>query len=286
MKSEKVRGWKEPPEVFLCDNGSLEVTAIHALRGAASALGRKVDRTIRPVGLLHSDRVDPAVLDGEPAAVLLPELRQLLARGERAFFVLPFFLGPSRGVTEWLPGQLNELFEEWPDLRVQVASCLFKEGDDRLAEALADRVRAVMAKGEFQHPPCVAMVDHGTPSREVNEARERVGNQLRELLQDEVSSVATCSMERRSQSEYDFNEPLLENLLRDQGACPAEEVVVAQFFLSPGRHAGPGGDVARICRESEQARPGLRTVLTEPLGDHPLVLEILKERLRECLDAD
>ncbi len=285
MKSEKVRGWKEPPQVFLCDNGSREATAIHALRGVASALGREVDRTIRPVGLLHSDRVDPAVLDGEPAAVLLSELRNLLDRGERVFFVLPFFLGPSRGVTEWLPGQLDELFEEWPDLRVQVANCLFKEDDDRLAQALAERVRVVIAKDKFQQPPCVAMVDHGTPSREVNVVRERVGARVRELLGDEVADLATCSMERRPQPEYDFNEPLLENLLRDQGACPAE-VVVARFFLSPGRHAGPDGDVANICRDAEQARPGLRTFLTDPLGDHPVVLEILEERFRECLDAD
>ena len=93
-------------------------------------------------------------------------------------------------------------------------------------------------------------------------------------------------MERRPKPEYDFNEPLLENLLPDQEACPSRQVVVAQLFLSPGRHAGPDGDVANICRQAEQARPGLQTFLTDPLGNHPLVLEILEERLRQCLAAD
>ena len=63
-------------------------------------------------------------------------------------------------------------------------------------------------------------------------------------------------------------------------------VVVCQFFLSPGRHAGPNGDVASICRKAEEARPGLRTFITKPLGDHPLILDLLAERLQECLDAD
>ena len=92
-------------------------------------------------------------------------------------------------------------------------------------------------------------------------------------------------MERRPEPAYDFNEPLLQNLLVDETVFPAGEVVVAQLFLSPGRHAGADGDVAQICREAEEERPGLKTFLTNPLGDHPLVLEILKERLRECLDA-
>ena len=285
MKSGRGNRWKGKPEVLLCDNGSLQADAIRALREVAAILCRKVNHNVRPAGLLHSNRADPAGLDGEPAASLIPALGDLLDAGERDFLILPFFLGPSRAVTQWLPEQLGKLSEEWPDLRVKTASCLFREEDERLAQALADGVRGEVAKGKLVRP-CIAMVDHGTPARDVNRAQERVGAQLRELLKEEVAEVRACSMERRPQSEYDFNEPLLENLLRDKATCPVQEVVVAQFFLSPGRHAGPDGDVANICREAEQARPGLRTFLTDPLGDHPVVLEILEERFRECLDAD
>ena len=271
--------------MLLCDNGSLQADAILSLRKLAAVLGRKANSNVRPAGLLHSDRVDPAVLDGESADALIPALRSLLDEGKRDFLILPFFLGPSRGITEWLPEQLKQLAVEWPDLRVKVAACLFQAEDDRLARALADKARDMIAKRELERP-CLAMVDHGTPRREVNAVREKVGTQLRKLLEDEVAGLATCSMESRPQPEYDFNEPLLENLLRDQQGCPSDQVVVAQFFLSPGRHAGPDGDVARICRKAEQVRPGLLTFLTEPLGTHPLVLEILTDRLRECLDAD
>ena len=285
MQAEEIARSKENWQVFLCDNGSLEPAAIRSLRSLATALGGQVNQNVRPVGLLHSDRVDAAALGGESGAVLLNEARKSLAAGERNFLVLPFFLGPSRGITEWLPAQLEELAAEWPDLRLRVAPSLHAEGDDRLARAISERVREVVSGSGIERP-FVALVDHGTPVPEVNFARERVGEQAGELLGDEVAGLATCSMERRPGPEYDFNEPLLENLLRDQGACSPDHVVVAQFFLSPGRHAGPGGDVAKICGEAEQARSGLRTFLTEPLGDHPLVLEILEERLRECLDAD
>ncbi len=43
--------------------------------------------------------------------------------------------------------------------------------------------------------------------------------------------------------------------------------------------AGPGGDIAQICRAAEAERPGLRTRMTEPLAAHPLLIEVLAERL-------
>ncbi|MGE4550573.1 MAG: CbiX/SirB N-terminal domain-containing protein [Opitutales bacterium] len=285
MQRGKDQLGEESPRVFLCDNGSLSLDAIRALRAVAVALERKTSRPIRPVGLLHSDRVESNSLDGEPGPVLLDALGKLLADGERDFLILPFFLGPSLGITEWLPGHLKELRMKWPDLRVRMASCLHRENDDRLARALRERVRETVS-GACAERPFVALVDHGTPVREVHLVREGVGQWLRHLMKGEVAEVRTCSMERRPEPAYDFNEPLLQNLLLDETAFPAGEVVVAQLFLAPGRHAGTDGDVAQICREAEEARPGLRTLPTKPLGDHPLVLEMLAERLRECLEVD
>ena len=286
MKSEKVnKESKESPRIFLCDNGSLIPNAIQALGSVASSLGRRVNLDVQPVGLLHSDGVSALQQGGVSGRVLLSELNKLLEAGERSFLILPFFLGPSRGVTDWLPKKLFQLHKEFPEIQVEVAGCLASSGDDRLAHAMSDRILSVVASEKLDKP-FIAMVDHGTPAIEVNEVRETVGNQLRELLGDTVSGLRTCSMERRSEAEYDFNEPLLEGLLRDPDASSSGPVVVCQLFLSPGRHAGPDGDIAKICRKAEQVRPGLRTFITKPLGDHPLILEILEERLRGCLDAD
>ena len=57
-------------------------------------------------------------------------------------------------------------------------------------------------------------------------------------------------------------------------------MVVAMMFLSPGRHAGTGGDVARICRGTN-----VRCHLTAPVGDHPAVVDVLAGALRDELAA-
>jgi len=56
-------------------------------------------------------------------------------------------------------------------------------------------------------------------------------------------------------------------------------VIVSLLFLSPGRHAGPGGDIASICREAEERNPGLHTQMTGLVGDHPGIISLLKARL-------
>jgi hypothetical protein len=90
-------------------------------------------------------------------------------------------------------------------------------------------------------------------------------------------------MERREGDAFAFNEPLLERLL-ERAPFAAGEVVVALQFLSPGRHAGPGGDVAGICAEAEAraaaAGRRLETALTATLADDARVLDVLERRAR------
>ena len=45
---------------------------------------------------------------------------------------------------------------------------------------------------------------------------------------------------RREGEKYDFNDPLLARLLNEWSSNREKEVVLAQLFLSPGRHAGKG----------------------------------------------
>ena len=92
-----------------------------------------------------------------------------------------------------------------------------------------------------------------------------------------VSAVAACSMERRPGAAYAFNEPLLETLLA-RPPWNFGPVIVAQLFLLPGRHAGPGGDVEAICRRARQKASALRTRRTRLLGGHPALIEILADR--------
>ncbi len=86
-------------------------------------------------------------------------------------------------------------------------------------------------------------------------------------------------MERRPEPAYDFSSPLLSDLLV-MPPWSASHVIVAMQFLLPGRHGGPDGDVARICRQAEGATPDLRTKITGLVSEHPLLVEILVDRWR------
>ena len=275
-----------PPDfaVLLVDNGSLEPAATLALRALAARLAETTGRLVRPVSLLHSSAINPALLGGGPAEILEPVLRQLAESGQYDIVLLPLFLGPSAALTDYIPERVRHLRQTWPDLRVRLAPCLVDgsaPNDRRIAAMLAERVREVAKEKKFVCP-AVAVVDHGTPQRAVNAVRELVAAQTRELLGDCARAVAACSMERRPGAEFNFNEPLLEKLL-DQSAFFSGEVIVARLFLLPGRHAGPGGDVAQICRAAEARHLGLQIALTEPLSSQAALGSILQERLNKGL---
>ena len=279
--------FEKSPVCILLDNGSLKPSAILALRRVADQLALRTNLDFHAAGLLHSDKVDASHLDGRPARVFVESMQELLEEGHRDFLLLPFFLGPSLGIVDWLPQQLEVFHNNFHGLKVKVASSLFGDGagTESLASAIRDRVGEVVQR-EGLRRPFVALVDHGTPAIAVNEVRERVAEIAESLLGREVSGLASCSMERRAEPEYDFNDPLLANLLQDRNMVPAGDVVVALLFLSPGRHAGAGGDVEVICEEVRRDRDDLRTFLTEPLGEHLAIVDILEQRVRECLDSD
>ena len=163
-------------------------------------------------------------------------------RGARVY-LSPLFLGPT-AVTDYLPKVVDELSGEYPELNVRIASVLAGENldlpDPRLAQILADQIRALQPSPRTK----VALVDHGTPIIEVNRVRNAVGRQLASEL--DASQVLSCSMERREGEAYAFNDPLLEKL-GEVDYFAGGRLILAMFFLLPGRHAGEGGDVAEIC---------------------------------------
>ena len=276
-----------PPVCYLFDNGSLHAASIRSLRRIASRLRTRLSGVeVRTVSLLHSSLVDPGELGGGRAELLEPALEAALKNGENDFLLLPLFFGPSAAVTEYLPERLEALRKKFPPLRAQIARWLVDTAapaDMRIASILADGARRAAARAGWSRPK-VVLVDHGSPQRGVTAVRDFLGGQVRQLLADEVASVAVASMERRPGPEFDFSGPLLAEVLRSE-AFGGGEVVVALQFLSPGRHAGPEGDIAGICAAAMRARPGLRTAMTGLVGDDERLAEVLAERYREAAAA-
>jgi sirohydrochlorin ferrochelatase len=270
------------PICFLFDNGSLRAASTLSLRRIANWLRTRLDGTdVRAASLLHSSTIDAAELEGERAELLEPALAAAAARGENNFVLLPLFFGPSAAVTDYVPERLSVLRKKFPDLRVRIARWLVdvNAADDmRITDILADGVRRAAAGAGWSRPK-VALVDHGSPQRGVTAVRDFLGGQIRQQLGGEV---VVASMERRPEPEFAFTEPLLAGLLRRKGFGQGQ-VVAALQFLSPGRHAGPGGQIAEICAEAMRDQPGLRVVPTGLVGEDERLADVLAERYRERL---
>src|SRR5258708_1801364 len=262
------------PLALLVDNGSWEPAATLALRELAAKLGRQLALPVEPVSLLHSAGVEAKLLGGPSAEILLPALEKRLSAGQNEFVILPLFFGRREALTIYLPENLARLQKKYPALRVYVAPPLHAAGDLRLARILADLVRAELNSASAER---VALADHGSPVAAVTAVRDELARQLAAQLGSRIALVAPCSMERRPEPAYDFNEPLLADLLAT-APWASSRVIVAMQFLLPGRHAGPDGDVAKICRQAEAAQPHLHTRLTGLVGSHPLLVDILADR--------
>lgn len=268
------------PAIFLVDNGSLRPAATFALCGLAASLSQKLGAAVEAVSLLHSHKIPPEQLQGRPATIVKRRMRELLQTGQHQFVILPLFLGPSLAINDYLPSVVAELQQDWPELSVEIAAPIaghdVNQPDPRLAHILAAHIRPFLRAGEDQP---IALVDHGTPFQPVNTLRNAVARQLADCL---CCPVQPCSMECREGPEYAFNHPLLEHL-GGTGGSAASELLLAMFFLLPGRHAGAGGDVAGIADGLVQ-RGAFRSIRISPLlGEHPLLIEILCERLRIML---
>jgi len=274
------------PCTLLVDNGSYRAESTLSLRRLAAQLSEAVDHEVHAVSLLHSTRAKPEELGGVSAEIFEPFLKKRRAEGVHSFLVVPMFFGHSAAIYEYLPQRVIELREKWPELEVRVAPCmvdLANREDTGVAEILADLVRKKMREEELVRP-AVTLVDHGTPRKTVNEVRNFLGEQLKELLKEDAGHVEASSMERREGEEYAFNEPLLENILGSEGF--EREVVLSMLFISPGRHAGPGGDIAEICEDAEKKCSGLKTHMGDLFATHAGVVPLLAQRFQEGLRSD
>ena len=131
---------------------------------------------------------------------------------------------------------------------------------------LAARVRETAQAAGLVSPP-VVLVDHGGPSPASAALRDRLTAAVATELGSDFPPPVAASMEGD-------HPPLLADILA-QPAHAGRDVVVALLFLSPGRHAGPGGDIAEICAASPA-----RTHCTGLIGTHPLALAALSATLR------
>jgi sirohydrochlorin ferrochelatase len=266
---------KKPTHVVLVDNGSIRPASTLSLRRVACALEQKLALPCIPTSARYSDRIPADSLDGVRAETTEQALGRLVVSGVRCVVILPLFIGPAEVLTSVLPPVIARIQRSHPEFDVAVAAPLARvdaPSDDAVARMLAAHVVSAAAAQEagawLTEGFRVALCDHGSPSREVTAVRDLIARQLEILLLEQPGGrprvagplsppprclgVDACSMERRPGADFDFNEPTLARLLA-RPALEGQRVVVAMAFLSPGKHAEDGGDVATIVAEAQEA---------------------------------
>jgi sirohydrochlorin ferrochelatase len=115
----------------------------------------------------------------------------------------------------------------------------------------------------------ILLVDHGSRREEANALLERVAEAVRKRVADRIVRTA----------HLDVASPTI-----DEGidACVAEgarEIVVHPYFLGPGSHTTR--DIPERVAAAAARHPGLRVRVSEPLGLHAKLIDVILERVEE-----
>lgn len=117
----------------------------------------------------------------------------------------------------------------------------------------------------------VIIVDHGSRRDESNTMLLRVVELFQDLSGYQV--VEPAHMELASPS-----------IAEAFAACVrrgATAVVIFPYFLLPGRHWDQ--DIPALAAAAARQHPGVRYLVTAPLGLHPLMARIMQDRIEHCL---
>jgi sirohydrochlorin ferrochelatase len=114
------------------------------------------------------------------------------------------------------------------------------------------------------------LVDHGSTREEANDLLRRVAELV--AARGSVAIVRYAHME--------IARPTIAEAFADCVAAGAAEVVVHPYFLGPGKHTT--FDIPRLVREAAASHPGVVWRITEPLGLHPNIGDIVLERMAEA----
>ena len=117
----------------------------------------------------------------------------------------------------------------------------------------------------------VIIVDHGSRRDESNQLLLRVVDLF--AATSDVPVVEPAHME--------LAEPSIATAFSRCVARGAKTVVVFPYFLLPGRHWDE--DIPRLAAAAAANHPGVRHLVTSPIGVHALMANIIADRISQCL---
>jgi sirohydrochlorin ferrochelatase len=117
----------------------------------------------------------------------------------------------------------------------------------------------------------VILIDHGSRRQAANDMLEAMAEVYRSHCGGAMVEVA----------HMELAEPTLAQAVDKCVARGAREIVVALFFLSPGRHSQQ--DIPALVEQASARHPAVAIRMTAPLGVDPRLAEVIQERVAEVL---
>jgi len=277
---------KSNPVILLVDNGSVRVSAQLALRDLANTLGLRINQTVHPVSILHSDKIDPIDIEfqlhQQPGRIFLEFMQEQLELGQRSFIIIPLFFGQSGALTSFLPSQLEKLQSSYGEFFLDIKDTLYPlpTGEPMLVNIFQYYLQQVIEESKNLQDQAFVLVDHGSPKPEITAVRADIANHLNVLFQD-LFTIDEAVMERRDGKEYDFNGRLLKDYLEQRINTGVKKINILLLFLLPGRHAGENGDIQEIIEEAQIKHPQIRITCSPLIHTQALLLDCLEQRFNQ-----
>jgi sirohydrochlorin cobaltochelatase len=248
--------------VMICGHGSRDRDAVAECARAAAGLTARLPEHDVAFGYLEFAR--PSIREG---------LAALAARGAQHILVLPAMLSAASHVRRDLPREVERFAVDFPRIEVRFGRQLSTE--PKLLEAAVARIADCERHGTADVPrreSLLLVIGRGTRDAEAN---ANVGK-LARLLADNME------FGRVERGYGGTAEPLTEPALRHAATLGFKRIVVFPYFLFTGVL------VKRVYAASDRVaadRPAIEIIKAPYLGDHPLVLDCLADRVAELMGA-
>ena len=121
-------------------------------------------------------------------------------------------------------------------------------------------------------PTALVIVDHGSRRPASNAMHEDFVSRFAAESGDEYVAVAPAHME--------LAEPTVDAAIDAVITTGARRVLVMPYFLFPGNHWER--DIPALVDTATRRHPGVEMLVTAPVGLHPLMHSVVRERVEQC----
>ena len=121
-------------------------------------------------------------------------------------------------------------------------------------------------------PTALVIVDHGS--------RRAESNAMHEAFVAAFAAGSGAAYVAVEPAHMELAPPTVGDAIDRVVAAGARRVLVMPYFLFPGRHWER--DIPALTQDAARRHPGIEILVTAPVGLHPLMHEVVRERVEQC----